>query len=117
DWFCLRTRFDAPIDSDAAMREALAATAATFDAELAVRSEATPCRVLVMVSKYDHCLIDLLYRWRAGDLSAEIVAVASNHPDLQPIATQHGVAWYHPIDEAQLRSLVASLDVDLIVLA
>ena len=117
DWFCLRTRFDVAIDSDGAIRDALADTAGAFDAELAVRSEATPCRVLVLVSKYDHCLIDLLYRWRAGDLSAEIVAVASNHPDLQPIADQHGVPWHYPTDEAQVRSLVASLEVDLVVLA
>lgn len=43
-------------------------------------------RVLIMVSKLDHRLNDLLYRWRLGELKIDIFAVVSNHPDLRPLA-------------------------------
>ncbi len=43
-------------------------------------------RLLIMVSKFDHCLNDLLYRYRTGDLAVDIPAIVSNHPDLAPLA-------------------------------
>ena len=50
-----------------------------------------PLRVVIMVSKLAHCLNDLLYRCSVGDLNLEVVAVVSNHADLQPLASHYGV--------------------------
>lgn len=82
-------------------------------------------RVLIMVSKFDHCLNDLLYRYRTGDLAIEIPAVVSNHPDLAPLAEWHGVPFHHlPTSpdtkieqEAAVLRLVDDLEIDLVVLA
>jgi formyltetrahydrofolate deformylase len=82
-------------------------------------------RILVMVSKYDHCLNDLLARTRNGELPVEIAAVVSNHPDLAGLAAWHGVPFHHipvtadtkPAAEAALLELVDGLDVELVVLA
>ena len=54
-----------------------------------------PQRVLVMVSKLGHCLNDLIFRWRAGSLGAELVAVVSNHEDLRPMAEAAGLPFLH----------------------
>jgi formyltetrahydrofolate deformylase len=82
-------------------------------------------RVVIFVSKYDHCLYDLLLRHRAGELDCEICAVVSNHRDLEPVAAQFGVPFHvFPIDKSnkaeQERAQWALLDglgADLIVLA
>jgi formyltetrahydrofolate deformylase len=52
-------------------------------------------RVVVLVSREDHCLADLLYRWRSGNLSCDIAAVISNHPDLRPLVEWHGIEFAH----------------------
>lgn len=52
-------------------------------------------KVVIMVSKADHCLNDLLYRQRIGQLSMDVVAVVSNHPDLKPLADWHQIPYYH----------------------
>ncbi len=83
-----------------------------------------PKRVIVMVSRYDHCLLELLWRWRRGELGAEIVLVTSNHPDLRDEAEFFGVPYEHvPVDaeskaeaEARLLELVRG-HCDLVVLA
>jgi formyltetrahydrofolate deformylase len=80
-------------------------------------------RLAVFVSTADHVLQELLYRVDAGDLRAEIAVVVSNHPDLEPVALRHGVAFHHvPVTpqtkaaaEAQALDLIG--DVDLVVLA
>jgi formyltetrahydrofolate deformylase len=85
----------------------------------------TKYRTLVMVSRYGHCLNDLLYRCSIGSLNIEIPAVVSNHADLEPLVKSYGADFHHiPVtaenkadDEAQLLSLVDSLGVDLVVLA
>jgi formyltetrahydrofolate deformylase len=82
-------------------------------------------RVLVMVSKYDHCLNDLLYRARTGDLPIDIVAVVSNHVDHRELVEWHGIAFEHvPVTpdgkgtaEARLLALVSQFDAELVVLA
>jgi formyltetrahydrofolate deformylase len=79
--------------------------------------------VAVFVSKTDHVLQELLYRVRAGDLRAEITAVVSNHPDLEPVAKAAGIPFHHvPVTpdtkaEAEARALDLIGDVDLVVLA
>jgi formyltetrahydrofolate deformylase len=82
-------------------------------------------RLALFVSKYDHCLYDLLLRQRAGELSGDIAAVVSNHPDLAPVAAQFGVPFhlFPKTAETKLqqeqaeRALLAELEVDLVVLA
>ncbi|MFE5839993.1 formyltetrahydrofolate deformylase [Arthrobacter sp. NPDC056493] len=82
-------------------------------------------RILVMVSRYDHCLNDLLVRARSGELPVEIAAVVSNHPDLEGLAAWHGVPFHHiPVTpetkaeaEAGLLKLVDAYAVELVVLA
>jgi formyltetrahydrofolate deformylase len=84
-----------------------------------------PERVLVMVSKLGHCLNDLIFRWRAGNLGGELVAVVSNHEDLRPMAEAAGLPFVHvPVTpatkhdaEARLLELVDEYRVDLVVLA
>jgi formyltetrahydrofolate deformylase len=51
-------------------------------------------RVVILVSREEHCLADLLYRWRSGDLECDIVAVVSNHDELRPIVEWHGIPYY-----------------------
>lgn len=82
-------------------------------------------RVLVMVSKMGHCLNDLLFRARTGDIPVEIVAVVSNHRDQEGLVQWHGIPFFHvpvtattkPQAEARLLELVDGLDVELVVLA
>ncbi|MFC5952670.1 formyltetrahydrofolate deformylase, partial [Pseudonocardia lutea] len=86
---------------------------------------AQDARILVMVSKLGHCLNDLIFRWRAGSLGAEIVAVVSNHEDLRPMAEAAGLPFVHvpvtpetkPQAEARLLQLVDEYDAELVVLA
>ena len=82
-------------------------------------------RVLVLVSKFDHCLNDLLYRYRTGSLRIDIPAIVSNHPDLERMVEWHGIPFHHlPVDkgnkleqEATILEMVDRLHIDLVVLA
>lgn len=82
-------------------------------------------RVAVFVSRYDHCLVDLLYRHRSGELLCEIALVISNHPDTAPLAAFYGVPFFAiPVApknkaqaEAEQLALLRDQQVDLIVLA
>jgi len=82
-------------------------------------------RVLIMVSNFDHCLEDLLYRHRTGELPMDITAVVSNHPTLQPTATRHNLPFFHlpvtaatkPEQERRLLELIDSTRTELVVLA
>jgi formyltetrahydrofolate deformylase len=84
-----------------------------------------PQRVLVMVSKMGHRLNDLIFRWRAGSLHADLVAVVSNHEDLRPMAEAGGLPFIHvpvtpdskPQAEQQLLELVDEYSADVVVLA
>jgi formyltetrahydrofolate deformylase len=84
-----------------------------------------PKRVAVMVSRYDHCLLDLLWRWRRGELGVEVGAVVSNWADLEPEVARFGVAYHHvPVTreskaaaEARQLELIGGGRFDLIVLA
>jgi formyltetrahydrofolate deformylase len=80
-------------------------------------------RVAIMVSREDHCLSDLLWRWRSGDLGGELVAVISNHPDHAAQVESIGIPFHHvPVEretkaEAERRILELLEGVDLLVLA
>ncbi|GAA2904467.1 formyltetrahydrofolate deformylase [Pseudonocardia halophobica] len=121
----LRTRVtaDAGVDLDA-MARGFEPVAADFGMDFTF-SPAEPVRILVMVSKLGHCLNDLIFRWRAGSLGAEIVAVVSNHEDLRPMAEAAGLPYVHvpvtpetkPEAEARLLQLVDECEAELVVLA
>jgi len=81
-------------------------------------------RIAILVSRYDHCLLDLLWRVRRGELNAEVVGVISNHPDLERETVSTGVPFHHvPVErEHKARAEQRMLDllsgtVDLVVLA
>jgi len=80
-------------------------------------------RLAIMVSREDHCLSDLLWRWRSGELGAEVTAVISNHADHRDQVTSLGLPFHHvPVgagnrDEAEARVLELAGRVDLLVLA
>jgi formyltetrahydrofolate deformylase len=90
-----------------------------------LRDAATPTRTLIMVSRFGHCLNDLLFRCRTGALNIEVPAIVSNHRDFEPLAETYGIPFHHlpvtrdtkPEAEARLLELVRELNVDLVVLA
>jgi len=101
------------------------ATAARFDMTFAFRDEAAKMRVVIMVSRFGHCLNDLLYRWRIGALPIEIVAVISNHMDYQKVVVNHDIPFHFirvtpetkAQAEARIMEVVEDTGADLIVLA
>lgn len=109
-----------------ALRTALQAVATRFAMTWSLRDRAQRQRVMLLVSKFDHCLTDILYRWRIGELPMDISAVVSNHPreSLQHIDLD-GVAFHHlPVtkatkaeQEAKLWALVQETKTDLVILA
>ncbi len=122
--FCMRTRFECPAGPEA-VRDRLEAELATFTPSLSIRPESRRRRALVMVSQFDHCLADLLYRAEQGDLALDIVAVVSNHDVCRALCERHGVPFVEvPVTpstkataEAALRELVGRYEVDVVVLA
>ena len=82
-------------------------------------------RSIIMVSKFGHCLNDILYRWRNGQLNMDIRAVVSNHPDMESLVRSYGLPYHHipitaetkPQAEEALRTLLREEQVDLVVLA
>jgi formyltetrahydrofolate deformylase len=123
--FCMRTRFATELATVEEVRVHFAATTAKFDADVVIRSEAQRQRALIMVSKFDHCLVDLLYRWRANELAIDIPVVVSNHGDLRSIVEREGIRFVHlPVtkenkaeQEARLLEEVAREGIDFVVLA
>ena len=82
-------------------------------------------RLAIFVSKEDHCLLELLWQWQAGDLDADIALVISNHPDMRELVESFDIPYYHiPVTpetkaqaEAEQLKLLTEADVDLVVLA
>ena len=123
--FAMRTRFEAPDDDAPAVRRLVAERTAAFSPTVDVRLEESRRRVLVMVSKYDHCLVDLLYRYDNGELPVEIPLIVSNHEDCRPLAERHGIPFVvlpvtpetKSAQEARLLALVEEHAIDVVVLA
>ncbi|PWQ98482.1 formyltetrahydrofolate deformylase [Leucothrix arctica] len=117
------------IDSDEvsidSIREGFGALSDKFGMTWDMHDSTKPCRVLIMVSKLDHCLDDLLYRHRKGELAMDITAIVSNHQDVRPMAEREGIRFVHlPItkenkaeQEAALLEIVDETNTDLVVLA
>ena len=125
--FFMRVVFE-PVrpDVDArAVEGAFAAVASRFGMEWKLHDAHARPRVLILVSKQDHCLNDLLYRAKVGALPMTVAAIASNHPDTQPLADAYGVAFHHlpvthatkPAQEAALAALIDDARAELVVLA
>ena len=124
DRFFLRVKFSAPATLDG-LRAAFAPVAETWRMDWELWAATAPYRTLILVSKFSHCLNDLLFRWSSGSLQIDVVGVVSNHPDCETLVSSYGVPYHHvPVTEdtkadaeATLLSLVDTLDVDLVVLA
>jgi formyltetrahydrofolate deformylase len=125
--FFQRIHFDmAQLHTDrVGLERAIAEVAERFDMQWRLQLSQPPKRVAIFVSKYDHCLWDLLLRHRAGELRCDIPLIVSNHPDLESIAHQFGIEYHvFPISKDTKReqeerevALLEERDIDLIVLA
>ncbi len=113
-----------PVDL-AKLRAEFQEVAGIEDMEWQIHDSRERMRVLIMVSNYDHCLEDLLYRHRIGELKMDITAIVSNHVTLQPVAAQNRIPFFHlpvtpqtkPQQEQKLLELIDSTKTDLVVLA
>jgi formyltetrahydrofolate deformylase len=123
--FFMRVEFAIDERRTAALAEGFRlAVAPHFDMDWRIWDAGDRKRVAIMVSKYDHCLLDLLWRWRRGELDADVVTVVSNHPDLRDQVESFGLPYHHvavtpetkAAAEARLHELLAGR-CDLIVLA
>jgi len=108
-----------------ALRTGFAAVSARFEMTAAINDLAARARIVVMVSRFGHCLNDLIYRWQIDALPIEIAAVVSNHEDFRALTEKNDLPFVHiPVTratkdaaEAALLDLVARERVDLVVLA
>jgi len=107
-------------------RTALEAVKEKFQADYAIRDASERRKVVLMVSKFDHCLGDLLYRNRIGELNMDVVAIIGNHPKEALNITLIGDTPYHylpvtkdtkPQQEAQIKQIVTETGAELVVLA
>jgi formyltetrahydrofolate deformylase len=120
--FFMRMEFTSPEDR---LAERFAAEVADrFGMSWTMWAAAEPKRMAILVSRYDHCLLDLLWRWRRRELVADVGLVASNHPDLRADVEAFGLPYHHvPVEkerkadaEARLLDLLAGR-FDVVVLA
>lgn len=127
EWFFARQEIAAnslPYGAEE-LRRRFAPLAGDLGLEWRVVDTRVPKRVVIMVSRQAHCLADLLYRWRSGDLPCEVAAVLSNHDDLRSYVEWHGIPYHHlPVPEgdraahfAAVAALLAELAPDVVVLA
>jgi formyltetrahydrofolate deformylase len=123
--FCMRTSFESPEEDIEAIRSLVAGAVHRFQPTLTLRCESSRRRVLVMVSRFDHCLRDLLYRWDIGELPADLRLIVSNHETCRPLAERYGLPYHHiPVTaatkseaERRLLALVNEHEIDVVVLA
>ena len=116
----VRSGIDSPV-----IERAFAAVASRFGMEWKLHDAHARPRVLILVSKQDHCLNDLLYRAKVGALPMTVAAIVSNHADTRPLAGAYGIAFHHlpvthatkPAQEAALAALIDEAHVELVVLA
>ncbi|WP_327721408.1 formyltetrahydrofolate deformylase [Streptomyces sp. NBC_00490] len=125
--FFMRVHFDVsdPAVSLEELRTGFGPVSEAYGIRWRLQDASTPTRTLIMVSKFGHCLNDLLFRRSTGALNIEIPAIVSNHREFEPLARTYGIPFHHiPVTketkaeaEARLLGLVEELDVDLVVLA
>ncbi|UVK83098.1 formyltetrahydrofolate deformylase [Pseudomonas sichuanensis] len=108
-----------------ALRAGFTGVAESLDMSWKIHDPLLPVRTVIMVSRFDHCLDDLLYRRRKGDLNMEITAVVSNHSDLRAMAEREGIRFVHlPVtkenkaqQEDRLLEIVLETNSELVILA
>ncbi|MFE4082589.1 formyltetrahydrofolate deformylase [Paenarthrobacter sp. YIM B13468] len=125
--FFMRVHFASSGDETTvdALRAAFAPVGEKYNMNWQLERQGSKRRVLIMVSKFGHCLNDLLFRARIGELPIDVVGVVSNHTDHQGLAEWHGIPFFHvpvtaatkPAAEARLLDIIDELDVELVVLA
>ena len=125
--FFMRVHFASDGDASTvnALREDFAPVGEKYSMNWQLEQQGYKRRVLIMVSKFGHCLNDLLFRARIGELPIDVVGVVSNHTDHQGLAEWHGIPFFHvpvtaatkPAAEGRLLEIIDELDVELIVLA
>ena len=124
--FFIRVEFRQPDDFDeAGFRAGLAERSEAFGMAFELTAPNHRPKVVIMVSKADHCLNDLLYRQRIGQLGMDVVAVVSNHPDLEPLAHWHKIPYYHfaldpkdkPAQERKVLQVIEDSGAELVILA
>jgi formyltetrahydrofolate deformylase len=126
-WFFTRMAVETPTlrVSVEELREAFAPLGAELNAQWSIRRESERMRVVLMVSKLGHCLADLLWRWRAGELGCDIAAVVANHEDFRGEVEREGIPFHHiPVTPsgkaeafAQIEKIWQECGADLVVLA
>jgi len=103
-----------------------AAVGLEFSMEWAIRADDDQLKVLLLVSKFDHCLVDLIYRQRIGELAMDIVGIVSNHPRGAVSDMDFGTIPFHhfpvskdtkPQQEARIKALVTETGAELVILA
>ena len=105
--------------------EEFSTIAQDFGMEWKFHKPSLAVKTIILVSKYDHCLDDLLYRKRKGEMNMEITAVVSNHQDLRPMVEREGIRFIHlPVtaktktqQEQRLLEIIVETDSELIILA
>lgn len=124
--FFMRVVFDPGEGDVEALRAAIGELAEHYSMDWRLRDPSVRRRVMILASQQDHCLADLIWRWRQGELPMDITAVVSNHPQSTfPHTDLKGIAFHHlpitadtkPQQEAQLWSLIQETRTDLVVLA
>jgi len=124
--FFMRVVFDPGAEDRTALRDALATLAGDLAMSWTLRDRDVRRRVMILASQSDHCLSDLIWRWRQGELPMDIAAVVSNHPaSTFPHTDLKGIAFHHlpvtadtkPAQEAELMRLIAATGTELVVLA
>jgi len=123
--FFSRTRFESDVEDVEWIRASIAEKTFELNTNVGLRLESAHKRALILVSQYDHCLLDLLYRRDAGELPLDVVGIVSNHETCRAIADRHGIPFHYlPVtadtkagQETALLALVEQESVDLVVLA
>ena len=125
--FFQRIRFDLSelLTDRGTLERAIDEVSTRFDMNVKLSYDVAVKRVAIFVSKYDHCLVDLLHRHRSGELPCEIPLIISNHPDLQPLAQHFEIPFHvYPItketkaeQEAKELELLEQERIDLVVMA
>jgi len=124
--FFMRVVFTPGPGGPEAVRPGLSALATDLAMDWTLRDPKARRRVMILASQTDHCLADLIWRWRQGELPMDISAVVSNHPEASfPHTDLKGIAFYHlPVSpetkadqEARLSELIDATGTDLVILA
>src|SRR5690554_5926258 len=96
------------------MEQAFSDIAGKFDMDWRVEHASQKKRLAIFVSKEDHCLLELLWQWRAGDLYADIAMVISNHPDMGNLVQSFGIPYHHIPVTADNKAEAETKQLDLI---